>query len=94
MVRRFRAASAALIACTTPQKCPLLSPRSRNHRPPGHASIVMRMGLPSGPEFERSHLFEKGRERLLERRANVNLLLDVECEVLDFGSDCRPYCLL
>ena len=33
-----------LIACTTPQKCPLLSPRSRNHRPPGHASIVIRIG--------------------------------------------------
>src|SRR3954468_16128389 len=37
-----------LIACTTPQKCPLLLPRSRNHRPPGHGSSVMRIGRPSG----------------------------------------------
>src|SRR5262252_1047006 len=30
-----------LIACTCPHKCPLLSPRSRNHLPPGHGSIFI-----------------------------------------------------
>src|SRR5580693_9694633 len=37
-----------LIACTDPQKCPLLLPRSRYHLPPGQASIFMGKGLPSG----------------------------------------------
>src|SRR5207302_6167903 len=33
--------------CTTPQKWPLLSPRSRYHLPPGHASSFIGMGLSS-----------------------------------------------
>src|SRR5205807_9194715 len=37
-----------LIACTTPQKWPLPSPRSRNHRPPGQGSSFMGRGVPSG----------------------------------------------
>src|SRR6185312_4863753 len=37
-----------LIACTWPHRCPLLSPRSRNHLPPGHGSIFIGKGLPSG----------------------------------------------
>src|SRR6202167_6608517 len=36
-----------LIACTVPQQSPLPSPRSRNQRPPGHASILKGMGVPS-----------------------------------------------
>src|SRR5256885_683739 len=34
-----------LIACTCPQKWPLLSPRSRYHLPPGHASSFMGTAL-------------------------------------------------
>src|ERR1700677_1553624 len=37
-----------LIACTMPQQWPLPSPRSRNQRPPGHASILKGIGVPSG----------------------------------------------
>src|SRR5271165_597539 len=37
-----------LRACTCPHKCPLFSPRSRYHLPPGHASIFIGSGLPSG----------------------------------------------
>src|SRR5271165_4017439 len=40
-----------LMACTFPQKCPLLSPRSRYHRPPGQGSIFSGMGIPSGVSF-------------------------------------------
>jgi len=40
----------ALIACTRPQKCPVLLPRSRNQRPPGHASSFIGIGF-SGVEF-------------------------------------------
>src|SRR5229473_3370436 len=36
-----------LMACTTPQKWPLLSPRSRYHLPPGQASSFIGMGLSS-----------------------------------------------
>src|SRR5271156_64806 len=38
-----------LIACTFAQKCPLPSPKSRYHRPPGHASIFIGIGLSSAP---------------------------------------------
>ena len=38
-----------LMACTTPQKCPLLSPRSRYHLPPGQASSFIGMGPLLGP---------------------------------------------
>src|SRR5216684_3278976 len=34
-----------LIACTCPQKWPLLSPRSRYHLPPGHGSSFIGSGL-------------------------------------------------
>src|SRR5260370_1228369 len=37
-----------LMACPTPQKWPLSSPRSRYHLPPGHASSFIGMGPPSG----------------------------------------------
>ena len=40
-----------LIACTTPQKCPALFPRSRNQRPPGQASSFIGIGF-SGVEFK------------------------------------------
>src|SRR5579871_5286576 len=30
-----------LITCTCPQRCPVLFPVSRNHRPPGHGSSFM-----------------------------------------------------
>src|SRR5580692_11126201 len=36
------------MACTWPQWWPLLLPRSRYQRPPGHGSIVSGMGSPSG----------------------------------------------
>src|ERR1700675_262213 len=36
-----------LIACTCPQTWPLLSPKSRYHLPPGHASSFMGIGVPS-----------------------------------------------
>src|SRR5713101_7262183 len=35
------------MACTTPQKWPLPSPKSRYHLPPGHGSIFMGIGVPS-----------------------------------------------
>src|SRR5579871_5371005 len=37
-----------LMACTWPQWWPLLLPRSRYQRPPGHGSIFSGMGTPSG----------------------------------------------
>ena len=37
-----------LMTCTCPQRWPALLPRSRYHRPPGHCSITMGNGLPSG----------------------------------------------
>src|SRR5579871_2947951 len=37
-----------LMACTWPQWWPLLLPRSRYQRPPGHGSIFSGMGMPSG----------------------------------------------
>src|SRR5579862_8314622 len=40
-----------LIACTTPQKCPSSPPRSRNHRPPGRASSVIGIAVPSPLSF-------------------------------------------
>src|SRR5437879_5712192 len=40
-----------LMACTTPQKCPLLSPRSRYHLPPGQASSFIGMGPLSAPLY-------------------------------------------
>src|SRR5208283_900616 len=39
------------MACTFPQKCPLLSPRSRHHLPPGHASSFICIFTPSGVVF-------------------------------------------
>jgi hypothetical protein len=36
-----------LMACTTPQKWPLLPPKSRYHRPPGHGSSFIGIGLSS-----------------------------------------------
>src|SRR5690348_1196178 len=40
-----------LMACTTPQKWPLLSPRSRYHLPPGHASSFIGIGPLLGPSL-------------------------------------------
>src|SRR4051794_35612205 len=36
------------MTCTWPHRWPELLPRSRNQRPPGHASIVIGNGLPPG----------------------------------------------
>src|SRR6185295_3454846 len=40
-----------LMAWTLPQKWPLLSPRSRNHLPPGQGSSFIGIALPSGVSF-------------------------------------------
>src|SRR5438477_11224981 len=39
------------MACTTPQKWPLLSPKSRYHLPPGQASSFIGMGPLSAPLY-------------------------------------------
>ena len=56
-----------LIACTCPHRWPLPSPRSRNQRPPGHASMVIGIGGRSGVRVGRTHLLEQRGKRVVDR---------------------------
>src|SRR5260370_6837942 len=49
--RQISSSVGGLIACTLPQKCPAPLPRSRYHRPPGHASSFIGIRPTPGASF-------------------------------------------
>ena len=82
-----------LIACTCPQRCPLSSPRSRNQRPPGHASIAIGNGCPSGVSLRRPICSSSASNVASSEALDVDLVRDVQRQILECRC-CQATCFL
>ena len=65
-----------LMACTFAQKCPLPSPRSRYHLPPGHGSIFIFRDLPSGVSLPGPSCSSSAAKVVSRGAFNVDLLVN------------------